>query len=98
MGHGLYNTINSPWVMGCTTVLISHGSWVVQGYRFSMGHGLYNTINFPWVMGCTRAWVVQEHGLYRGVCSPRGMGHMPIPGKVINHESPNKDIFDGFPK
>ncbi|KAF9782652.1 hypothetical protein BJ322DRAFT_1022247 [Thelephora terrestris] len=67
-GSWLYNAINSPWVMGCTRV--SHGSWVVQWYRFSMGHGSYNTINSPWVMGCTRAWVVQGclfslgHGTY----------------------------------
>jgi hypothetical protein len=111
----LYNGIGTPWVMGCTTLLNPHGSWIVQHYRFSMGHGLYKGIDSPWVMGCTRAWVVQEHGLYksmgctrawvvqehglyRGVCSPWGMAHMPIPGRVIFHESPNKDIFDGFPR
>jgi hypothetical protein len=34
----LYN----PWGMGNGYYSITHGSWVVQWYLFSMGHGLYN--------------------------------------------------------
>ncbi|KAF9783817.1 hypothetical protein BJ322DRAFT_1021599 [Thelephora terrestris] len=45
MGHGLYNAIDSPWVMGCTTLLNPHGSWVVQE------HGLYRSFCSPWGMG-----------------------------------------------
>ena len=68
MGHGLYNGTEGPWVMGCTTVLVPHASWVVQRYRGSMGHGLYNGgvgMQSPWVMGCTTvltphgSWIVQ---------------------------------------
>jgi hypothetical protein len=78
IGHGLYNTTNSPWVMGCTTpvgVQTLHVSWVVQRYKVSMGHGLYNTTKSPWVMDCTillgvqilhGSWVVQPYNFPMG--------------------------------
>jgi hypothetical protein len=43
----LYN----PWCMGKGYYSITHGSWVVQWYLFSMGHGLYNGLyNVAWPM------------------------------------------------
>ena len=59
MQHGLYNTsnnINLPCYMGCATVCLPHGRWIVQQYNCSMAHGLHNGSDStctPCTMGCT---------------------------------------------
>jgi len=35
MDHGLYSSIATPWVMGCTVIHLPHGSWVVL-YRHDL--------------------------------------------------------------
>ena len=45
MTHGLYNTIPTPWPMGCTMLYLPHGPWVVQHYIHPMGHELYNSLH-----------------------------------------------------
>ena len=54
MHHGLYNNIPAPCTMGCTTIFLPHGPWIVQQiwtYWSPMQHGLYNNIFTPWAMG-----------------------------------------------
>ena len=84
MGHGLYNGMNAPWVIDCTTVYTPHGSWTVQQCIYLMGHGPYNNsvgMGTPWVMDRTTIWIVQQyiysitHGLYNGIPTPWVMGH-----------------------
>ena len=84
MGHGLYNGgvgMQSPWVMGCTTVPVPHGSWIVQQCWCSMGHGLYNGTEAPWVKQATWAWLAGT-GLKLDRITSEGNGHTPdiIPG------------------
>ena len=56
-GHGLHNSIATPWGMGCATVLLPHATWVAQQYGILMGHGLYKGIDFPCSMDCTMAFI-----------------------------------------
>ena len=89
MDHGLYNSLHTPWSMGCTTVYPPHGLWIVQQYTCSMTHGLYNGIHTPWPMDCTTVWAISvphgpwivqwyacsmTHGLYNGISTPWSMG------------------------
>jgi hypothetical protein len=76
MGHGLYDSMHTPWVMDRTVVQKPHGPWIVQpypGYRFSMGHGLYGAtkgIDSPWVMECTtQPKVLIPHGSWTVQCN-----------------------------
>ena len=71
MLHGLYNilkNIDFPCYMGCATVCLPHGRWIVQQYNCPMAYGLHNGLDSactPWPMDCTivclshSSWVVQ---------------------------------------
>ena len=53
MGHRLYNSISTSWVIDCIAAWKPHGPWVVWQHGYSMGHEPYKgsgRLYAPWVM------------------------------------------------
>ena len=88
MPYGLYNSINSPWPMGCTICI------------YPMLHELYNIIEYidlPCYMGCTTVyslhgrWIAQHydcfigHGLYNSMSIPWPMDCITHLKRLISH-------------
>jgi len=84
MHHGSYDSMQTPWVMDRTIVLMPmghgsydsiciHGSWIVRQYQD------------PWVMGRTTVSNPMHHGLHNGI-QPLSFGCSVVraPGHILN--------------